>query len=133
MVGLWAARCLHKLGFEVHGVSGKVDQVKEALSAAGVSELIDRETWLQRADAALLRPVYDGGIDCTGGLPLVQMLKQMKSYSAVATCGVAAGSDFNTTIFPFILRGCRCWVAPVSLSARPALSMLAAACRVVIC
>jgi NADPH:quinone reductase-like Zn-dependent oxidoreductase len=40
-----------------------------------------------------------------GGSPLVELLKQIKPGGSVSCCGLVAGTQLDTTVLPFILRG----------------------------
>lgn len=105
-VAMVAIHLLAALGYEVHAVTGKKDDPEAAaqLEALGATELLDR-TAFAGEQAALGSERYAGGVDTTGSTPLAALLARTKRYGAVATCGVAAGSDLPTTMFPFILRG----------------------------
>ena len=43
-------------------------------------------------------------MDTVGGQTLVTLCSQTTYRGAVAACGLAGGSDFPGTVFPFILR-----------------------------
>ena len=47
---------------------------------------------------------WGGGVDTVGGQTLVTLVSQTAYRGAVAACGLAGGSDFPGTVFPFILR-----------------------------
>ena len=44
-------------------------------------------------------------MDTVGGKPLETLLRSVDYRGCVAACGLVAGTDVNTTIYPFILRG----------------------------
>jgi acrylyl-CoA reductase (NADPH) len=44
-------------------------------------------------------------VDNVGGSTLATALAQCVRHGAVASCGLAGGSDLVTTVMPFILRG----------------------------
>jgi acrylyl-CoA reductase (NADPH) len=46
-------------------------------------------------------------VDTAGGAILHRILRSLKFDGAVAACGMVAGTDLPTSIFPFILRGTR--------------------------
>ncbi len=69
-----------------------------AVRVVGRSELSDRP------DRTLGSELWDGAIDCVGGETLHQVLRSLRYGSAVAACGVMAGGDLSTTIYPFITR-----------------------------
>jgi len=43
-------------------------------------------------------------VDTVGGQTLLTLISQVAYRGAVAACGLAGGSDFPGTVFPFILR-----------------------------
>ena len=51
--------------------------------------------------------LLDAAVDTAGGDVLAAVLAKLKPRGAVAACGNAAGASFETTVFPFILRGAR--------------------------
>ncbi|MGL6167753.1 MAG: oxidoreductase, partial [Fusobacteriaceae bacterium] len=53
----------------------------------------------------MLRGVYAGAIDTVGGNILSTVIKSLKYNGVVTACGNAAGSSFESSVFPFILRG----------------------------
>ncbi len=40
-----------------------------------------------------------------GGATLAKLISQMRCGGAIAACGLAGGTDLNSSVFPFILRG----------------------------
>ena len=47
---------------------------------------------------------WDGAIDCIGGDTLPQILRSLRYGAAVAASGLVAGTELDTTVFPFITR-----------------------------
>ena len=47
---------------------------------------------------------FGGAVDVVGGKTLAQILPQLAYGSSLAACGLAGGTSFETTVFPFILR-----------------------------
>ena len=60
---------------------------------------------LDGADKLLESEQWAGCVDSVGSIILARALAQMKYGGAVATVGLAAGSDLPTTVIPFIIRG----------------------------
>jgi acrylyl-CoA reductase (NADPH) len=107
-VAMFAIRLLAAAGREVVAVSGKADDPAAVadLMRWGAARVIGRNELLAAGGGgSLARTTYAGGFDCTGGAPLAALLKQVRPYGAVATCGVAAGSNLDGDLFPFVLRG----------------------------
>jgi putative YhdH/YhfP family quinone oxidoreductase len=97
---------LTKAGFEVVAVTGKEDQVG-FLKELGASEIILRKDIDLENKRPLGKGLYAGVIDTVGGNILSEFLKVLL-YDGVATCcGLTAGINFTSSVFPFILRGVR--------------------------
>lgn len=103
-VGVVAVALLAHLGFDVVAVTGKQTQV-EWLKRIGASEVISRDDCLNAGTKALAKPLYQAAIDTVGGVMLAHILPQIKPQGVVSTCGMVAGDRFESSIFPFILRG----------------------------
>lgn len=102
-VGSTAIGLLADRGFEVWAVTGKPDEHPwlEQLGAVG---------FLSREEATapgkpLEKERWAGAVDAVGAATLPYILRTLKRGAAVASCGNASGSDLQTTVFPFILRG----------------------------
>ncbi len=103
-VGSISVALLNFLGFSVSAVTGKED-FKEILFSMGTKEVLPRDTLNDPKNKPLLSAKWAGGIDTVGGNILSTMLKSIKQYGCVASCGNASSYELNTTVFPFILRG----------------------------
>ena len=103
-VGSVAVALLAKLGFEVLAVTGKAAQA-DFLQALGAKDVLSRETVLAAAGKALAKPLYQAALDTTGGDMVSALLPQIQNEGALSTCGMLAGTQVSTSIFPFILRG----------------------------
>ena len=70
----------------------------------GAAEILDRRTidWGKRP---LEKATWAGAVDNIGGDALTWMTRTMKQGGTIASCGLAASTDLNTTVLPFILRG----------------------------
>jgi acrylyl-CoA reductase (NADPH) len=103
-VGVLAIGILAKLGFEVVAVTGKAD-VENWLKEIGASSVIGREALNDASNRPMLKSQFAAVIDCVGGNMLTTALKSLVRNGAVACCGLVASAEFQSSIFPFILRG----------------------------
>ncbi len=103
-VGSVAVALLSKLGYEVTAATGKTDQ-SEFLTSLGAQAVIHRDEINDQSGRPLLRPSWAGAVDTVGGNTLPTLLKTTRYGGAVTCCGLVAGSDFQSSVFPFILRG----------------------------
>ncbi len=103
-VGVIAVALLAKLGYRVTAVTGKFEQA-ELLERLGASRLLPREDVDDRSGKPLLESRWAGAVDTVGGNTLGTLLKSMQHRGCVAACGMVAGVDVPTTVYPFILRG----------------------------
>ena len=102
-VGSVAINLLAAAGYDVHAISGKVDQF-DYLEELGASQCISRHDlhWGQRA---LEKARWAGCIDNVGGDMLSGISRVIKLWGNIASCGMAGGIGLQTTTMPFILRG----------------------------
>lgn len=103
-VGIIAVWLLQNLGFTVVASTGKTGH-EELLKAAGASSVVQRETLLENANRPMNKPQWAAAVDTVGGAVLGNLLKSIQYGGSVACCGMVAGNDLNTSVFPFILRG----------------------------
>jgi len=101
-VGSIAVALLAALGKKVVASTGRTSEA-EYLKKLGATELIGRDVLAQKGPA-LASERWGGGVDTVGGQTLVTLCSQTAYRGAVAACGLAGGSDFPGTVFPFILR-----------------------------
>lgn len=101
-VGSFAVALLSRLGFQVAAVTGKPD-AHEILRALGATRIVDRSE-LEAPAPALGSERWAGAIDTLGGAPLASLLAHTAYGGAVTACGMAAGADLHTAVFPLILR-----------------------------
>ncbi|GGX99462.1 quinone oxidoreductase [Litchfieldella qijiaojingensis] len=102
-VGSWAVSILHHLGYEVHAVTGKIEQ-HDWLERLGARQVLDRSEF-EGQPRPLEKGRWIGAIDSVGGLTLANVLARMEYHGLVAAVGLAGGTDLPTTVMPFILRG----------------------------
>ena len=101
-VGSLAIAVFSRAGYEVHAVSGKLDQA-DYLRRLGASQVIARD------GIGTSRPMdstrFGGALDNVGGPMLAGLLAQTAAYGNVASCGLAGSHALATTVMPFIIRG----------------------------
>jgi acrylyl-CoA reductase (NADPH) len=103
-VGSTAIALLANLGYKVTASSGRV-ALTEYLQDLGAAEVIDRSILAAPPGRPLDRERWDGAVDAVGGVTLATILTQLKYRASVAACGLAGGSDLQSTVIPFLLRG----------------------------
>jgi len=103
-VGSMAVSMLVQSGYEVVGVSGKIEE-KEFLKELGVKEIISREDAADYSGRPILRERWAGVIDTVGGEILATAIKSTRLNGNITCCGNVASPDLPLTVFPFILRG----------------------------
>jgi len=103
-VGSVAVAILAKLGYQVVAATGKIDQA-DFLTGLGAAEVIHRDEVNDTSGRPMGRTNWAGGIDTVGGNPLTTLLKTTQYGGAVTCCGLVAGAEFTSSVFPFILRG----------------------------
>ena len=103
-VGMIAVALLAQLGFDVHAVTGKPEQ-GDLLRQLGASEVLGRESVQEGTGKALLKERWAGAVDTVGGDVLFNVVKSLRRGGSVACCGLTAGTTFQASVFPFILRG----------------------------
>ena len=103
-VGSVSVGILAKLGYEVHAISGKQDEI-ETLKIMGASKVILRDDYTNEPAKALDKAIYGGAVDTVGGEILAKMISMVANHGVVSCCGNVAGAMFTSSVFPFILRG----------------------------
>ena len=102
-VGSVAVALLAKLGYEVHAVTGKLQQ-HDFLRRLGAAEILSREDATANAKRPLGREKWAGVVDTVGGEILVDALKSLRYGRSLAACGLVASAEIPATVLPFILR-----------------------------
>jgi acrylyl-CoA reductase (NADPH) len=103
-VGSIAVMLLSKLGASVTAVTGK-DAQKELLQNLGASEVLSREELAEMCRTPIGKTIWNFGVDVVSGNTLTLLLASLKPGGAVACSGLVGGPSFESSIFPFILRG----------------------------
>lgn len=102
-VGSFAIDILTRVGYEVHAITGKVDQF-DYLENLGATQCISRHD-LHWGQAPLESIRWAGCIDNVGGDMLAGISRVIGLWGNIACCGMAGGIGFNGTNLPLILRG----------------------------
>ena len=103
-VGSVAAGILSKIGFSVTAITGKSSE-EDFLKKIGCDHFLNRDVFLEGGVRPLDKTVFGGGVDAVGGEILAKMLSQTAQKGSIACCGNVAGASFQSSVFPFILRG----------------------------
>ena len=91
------------LGYEVAAATGKSTQA-EFLKKLGASTIIDRSELEAGKEKPLLKERWAGAVDTVGGDILFNVVKSLRYGASVACCGLTAGTGFQGSVLPFILR-----------------------------
>ncbi len=102
-VGSLAIDILTRAGYEAHAISGKIEHFDD-LIALGAKQCVSRKDlyWGQRP---LETSRWAGAIDNVGGDMLAGLTRVIHPYGNIASCGLAAAPELQTTVMPFIIRG----------------------------
>lgn len=103
-VGTIAVQLLAKLGYKVVAATGKLTE-KRMLEEMGAVTVIDRKELDDESGKPVLRSRWAGVIDTVGGNILATAVKTVHYDGVVTCCGNVAGHNFNSSVYPFILRG----------------------------
>jgi acrylyl-CoA reductase (NADPH) len=101
-VGGIAILILAHLGYNVVASTGRTAEA-DYLRTLGATSVIDRAE-LSSPGKPLGKARWMGAIDSVGSHTLANICATMKEDGVVAACGLAQGSDFPSTVMPFILR-----------------------------
>src|SRR3989440_830510 len=103
-VGSIAIDVLSRLGYSVVALTGKENEAGY-LEGLGAKEVMSRK----RLDLAKIKPLdkasWAGAVDNLGGEVLAWMASTMMPGGTIASIGLAASMNLNTSVAPFILRG----------------------------
>jgi len=102
-VGSIAVRLLAGRGYRVVAVSGRPEH-HEWLRSLGATDARTAEQ-LELGDRPLDKARFGGAIDNVGGTLLAQLIAHIVEWGNVASVGLAAGAEIQTSVYPFILRG----------------------------
>ena len=105
-VGSIALSALSRLGYHVVALTGKESEA-EWLRKLGAKEVLLRKTLNLEKIKPLDKSTWAGAVDNLGGEVLAWICSTMKDNGVIASIGLAASPNLNTTVMPFILRGAR--------------------------
>ncbi|MCU5745269.1 acryloyl-CoA reductase [Staphylococcus sp. SQ8-PEA] len=101
-VGTLATMMLNSIGYDVIASTGK-EGTEEELKRLGAKDVIPR---IEDYDGKpLAERKWQAAIDPVGGSSLAQVVKQLHHNGSLALIGMTGGNHFESSIFPFILRG----------------------------
>jgi len=103
-VGSLAIDMLAGRGYRVIALSRKADAARPYLTELGASEVLARDG-LDLGSRPLETVRFGGAIDSLGGEVLAWLTRTVDFWGNIASIGLAAGPELNTTVMPFILRG----------------------------
>lgn len=101
-VGTISLLMLNNLGYDVIASTGR-DDAEEKLKQLGAKEVIGRLP--EDNSKPLEKRTWQAAIDPVGGENLPYIVKRLDNNGSVALIGMTGGNNFETTVFPFILRG----------------------------
>ena len=102
-VGGTALAILADRGYEVWAATGKPDEAARLLTM-GAAGVLSRDE-VTGEGKPLESERWAGAVDAVGAATLPYLLRTLRTGASVAACGNAGGAKFETTVFPFILRG----------------------------
>ena len=102
-VGSIAVQCLAAAGYEVTALTGK-PQEESYLQSLGARHILSRDT-LQMGTRPLEKATWAGAVDPVGGATLAWLTRTMMPNGSIASSGLTGGTELQTTVLPFILRG----------------------------
>ena len=105
-VGSIAIKLLYHLGANITAITGKKNKFSY-LKNLGAKNILDRDEFIKSTRLPMSKGIYDLAIDVSGGKTLSAILASMKYNGLIVCCGNVGGANFETSVFPFILRGNR--------------------------
>lgn len=103
-VGSLAIDILAGLGYEVVALTGK-EAARDYLLGLGAKDILLRQSLDLSKIKPLDKTLWAGAVDNLGGDVLAWVAANMKQGGTIASIGLAASMNLNTTVAPFILRG----------------------------
>lgn len=105
-VGSFAIMCLAAAGYRVVASTGSSGN-HDWLTTLGAHAIIERSELEAGASRPLDSARWTGAIDSVGGTTLEAIIASTARHGCISACGLVAGPELHTTVFPFILRGIR--------------------------
>jgi len=102
-VSSFSVMILNKIGAHITVATRHLENA-DYLKSIGAHEVILFDTLLEKRKA-LSEEKWDGVIDATGGEATGNLLTEIRYGGTLAVSGNLSGVKFNSTVFPFILRG----------------------------
>lgn len=102
-VGSVAVQSLAARGYAVTALTGK-PQEEALLRSLGAKQVLMRGT-LEMGTRPLEKSLWAGAVDPVGGATLAWLTRTMMQQGTIASSGLTGGTELNTTVLPFILRG----------------------------
>ena len=102
-VGSIAVQCFAAAGYEVTALTGK-PQEEAYLRSLGARHVLARGT-VQAGTRPLEKATWAGAVDAVGGATLAWLTRTMMYNGCIASSGLTGGTELQTTVLPFILRG----------------------------
>lgn len=103
-VGSMSVAVLSKAGYNVTASTGSLEK-SDYLKKIGARQIISRK----EVDLEKIKPLMPGkwiaAIDTVGGNTLTTIISQTKMFGSIAVCGLVQDNSFNSTVYPFLLRG----------------------------
>lgn len=103
-VGSLGVALFSHLGYYVIASTGK-EEAHPMLRSLGAKEIWPREKINVNPQKHMLPSRWIGALDTVGGNTLSTVIRGTKLHGIVTCCGNVADVQFQTSIFPFILRG----------------------------
>jgi acrylyl-CoA reductase (NADPH) len=103
-VGSMALAMLAKRGYQVVALTGKSSE-SDWLKKLGAQDIILRQSINLEKIRPLDKSTWAGAVDNLGGDMLAWIASTMQENGVIASVGLAASFNLNTTVMPFILRG----------------------------
>ncbi|MBF89987.1 MAG: oxidoreductase [Candidatus Marinimicrobia bacterium] len=103
-IGSIAVNLLSLLGAKVSALTGKSD-VDNYLFDLGATQIIQRDKYINETNQPLSKGVFHAAVDVAGGATLSSILACIRYQGVVTCCGNVGGAEFETSVYPFILRG----------------------------
>lgn len=102
-VGSIAVQCLAARGYDVTAITGK-PQEEDYLRSLGARRVLARDA-VEMGTRPLEKAMWAGAIDPVGGATLAWLTRTTMPNGCIASSGLTGGTELQTTVMPFILRG----------------------------
>lgn len=103
-VGSMAVALFSQAGYRVVAATRNPDRA-QWLKEVGAADIISVDEVLDDSPKPLRKGRWAGAVDTVAGKTLESILKTTEHRGVITICGMITGSDLNTSVFPFILRG----------------------------